>query len=321
MHLLLLPVLVTDALAVDTSLGFAVDAVAGGGSTPSGAQTYAGLREVEGDLGVAAGAFRARANLEVGVATGGDSVTVTLLRAEHATVGVDTGSIVADVGVSVSPWRIESNDPWQNALVTNFTGTRAVPAQILGGAVSTGSRAVYLQAIAGSAYGGNGLDFSNGVPDGSRRVVGVFGAAGLGARANSTRVVGGAWAYPGSGGDGGFQLGARMDVAVLAVQTELVGTFDGALRAQVEAEALSRLPFTPVARVSWDEGPGIAMGARIKPFPLVALKAQGAYEREQFSGWVEAVVYTIPDPLHRRERDDTHRKRTKKSDTRIPGGA
>jgi hypothetical protein len=321
MNLLLLSFLVGEAHAVDTSFGFAVDAVAGGGSTGNGPQAYAGLREVEGDLGIVANAFRARANLEVGVAKSGDAMTLTLLRAEHLTVGLDTGSLVADVGVSVSPWRIESNDPWQNALVTNFTGTRAVPAQILGGSVSKGTRSVYAQAIAGYAYGGNGVDFANGTPEGGTRIVGVFGAAGLGAKANSTRISGGVWTHPGTGGDGGFQLGARVDVALLAVQTELVGTFDGILRGQLEAEALSRLPFTPVARLSWDEGPGVAMGARIKPFPLVALKAQGAWEREQFSGWVEAVVYTIPDPLHRRERDDAPRKRGKDGGARVPGGA
>ncbi len=315
MNLVLLHALLTPAHAADTELGFAVDTVAGAMSTGDGAKTVVGLREVEGDIAVAAGAFRARADLELGLSID-KSVTLTLARAEQLTLGVDAGTVALDAGVAPGPWRVESVDPWANALVTIWPGTAAIPAQVLGATVSWGAPSTHLAVIGGWSYAANGINLVDGAPGVGTPIVGVHGQAGLGSKANSTRVTGGLWTHPGGDRPGGFEVGARVDVAVLALQTELLGTFDGSLRAQVGAEALSRLPFTPVARLSWDGGPGVALGARVKPLPMVALKAQGSWEQRQVAGWLEAAIYHVPDAV----KNDT-KARKRKTSTSTKKGA
>jgi hypothetical protein len=295
----LLSLLLVPALqAADTSLGFAVDAAAGAWSTDGDAQTFAGMREVEGDLGVRSGAFRARVNLELGLSFVEQGAQVVLARPEHVTAGLVSGKQTLEVGVAPGPWRIESVDRWENALVTTFTGTQATPAQVLGGSFRFGKPATNVSFLGGWGYADNGLDFSEGAQRDGAPVAGVHAQVGLGGKSNATRIAGGAWTHPGDPKKGGFELGTRVDAGVAAVQAEVVGGFDGSVRAQVGAEALSRMLLTPVGRLSWADGtPGVALGVRMKPLPLLALKAQGAWEQKQVSGWVEAAFYKVPEPL------------------------
>ena len=281
----------TSAHAADTSLGAAVDLAAGAWTGGGDVQTNAGIREVEGDLRVRADAFTVRVDMDLGVVAQDGGAWIGLVRPEHLTVGMAGKGARLDAGLAPAPWRIESVDRWENALVNTWRGTALLaPGQVVGGTLALGSTANRI-AVVGGMDMGPGLNLLDGAET-QGAVLGVHGQVGLGDKVKSNRLVGGAWWRPGAKAPGGVQVGFRADVAIAALQAEAIGRSDGVFGAQLQGEGFSRLPVTPVGRLSWvGTQPGITAGLKVRPFPGIALKAEGGWENDQLAGWVEAAAW------------------------------
>ena len=277
--------------AADMSLGAAVDLAAGAWSGGEDIATVAGVREVEGDLRVRADAFTARVDMDLGVVVGDGGAWIGLVRPEQVTVGMAGKGASLDAGLAPAPWRIESVDRWENTLVNTWRGTEALaPGQVVGGTLTLGSAASHV-AVVGGIDRGAGLNLLDRATT-YGAVLGLQGQAALGEQTKSNRLVGGCWWRPGADIPGGVQVGFRADVAVAALQAEAIGRSDGVFGAQIQAEGLSRLPVTPVGRLSWlGTQPGITAGVKVKPFPGIAFKAEAGWENDQLAGWVEAAAW------------------------------
>ena len=277
--------------AADTSLGAAVDLAAGAWSGGEDIATAAGVREVEGDLRVRADAFTARVDMDLGVVVGDGGAWIGLVRPEQITVGMAGKGARLDAGLAPAPWRIESVDRWENALVNTWRGTEALaPGQVVGGTLTLGSAANHL-AVVGGMDMGPGLNLLDGAAT-QGAVLGLHAQAGLGDKTRSNRLVGGFWWRPGAEIPGGVQVGFRADVAIAALQAEAIGRSDGVFGAQIQGEGFSRLPVTPVGRLSWlGTQPGVAAGLKVRPVPGIALKAEAGWENDQLAGWVEAAAW------------------------------
>ena len=285
-----LPVLALLALsrplhAAEVGFGVALDATAAAVRTEGVNQTMVGVREIEGDLQVGLDELLVRADLQVDMVQAGDSLSVRP-GVEQLIVAWEGVGLRAGGGIAMAPWRVESVDRWENALVNPWVGTaRLAPAQLVGGVARYGTDSNHVQALVG--FDTHGILGVGNLPDMDAPVLGVNARVGLGKKAGSNRVVAGAWMTPGTDRLGGVQVGARADVLAAAVQGEFVGLSDGVVGGQLQAELMPALPFAPVVRGSWVDGtPGASVGARFK-IPFVVAKAEASWEPGRYAGWVE----------------------------------
>ncbi len=287
-------------LAADVGFGVALDTTAAATRSGGVNDTAVGVREVEADVQFGLDELLVRADVQLDVAQDGDTVSVRP-GVEQLLVAWEGVGLRAGGGIAMAPWRVESVDRWENALVNPWVGTaRLTPAQLVGGVARYGTDSNHVQAMAGyttdGLVGPVGRSYRAEQPDGAAPafekrsmlpVLGVNARLGLGKKAGSNRVVAGAWMTPGSERLGGVQVGARADVLAAAVQGEFVGLSDGVVGGQLQAELMPALPFCPVVRGSWVDGtPGASVGARFK-LPFVVAKAEGSWEPDRYAGWVE----------------------------------
>ncbi len=272
-------------LAADVGFGVALDTTAAATRSGGVNDTAVGVREVEADVQFGLDELLVRADVQLDVAQDGDAVSVRP-GVEQLLVAWEGVGLRAGGGIAMAPWRVESVDRWENALVNPWVGTaRLTPTQLVGGVARYGTDSNHVQAMAG--FDTHGILGAGRLPDTDAPVLGVNARLGLGKKAGSNRVVAGAWMTPGSERLGGVQFGARADVLAAAVQGEFVGLSDGVVGGQLQAELMPALPFCPVVRGSWVDGtPGASVGARFK-LPFVVAKAEGSWEPDRYAGWVE----------------------------------
>ncbi|MEN9785374.1 MAG: hypothetical protein RLZZ299_638 [Pseudomonadota bacterium] len=272
-------------LAADVGFGVALDATAAATRTDGVNDTVVGVREIEGDVQIGLEELLVRADLQVDMTQDGDTLSVRP-GVEQLLVAWEGVGLRAGGGVMMAPWRVESVDRWENALVNPWVGTaRLTPTQLMGGVARYGTDANHVQALAG--FDTHGILGAGRLPDTDAPVLGVNARVGLGKKTGSNRVVAGAWWTPGTDRLGGVQVGARADVLAAAVQGEFVGLSDGVVGGQLQAELMPALPFAPVVRGSWVDGtPGASVGARFK-IPFVVAKAEASWEPGRYAGWVE----------------------------------
>jgi hypothetical protein len=296
------------AQAADVTVGGGADAIVGALVQGGGVVAAGGLREVEGNARLQAGAVRARLDVDLGLDFGGGAL-VGGVQIEHATVGVDAGTASLDAGVAVSPWRVESVDPWERAFATEWGGAARAPGQILGATLGFGRPDAGVALVGGlgigSATGGSGVWTAGMYGDGAEldAVGGFAGVAGaplvLGAHGrlaqssapDATRLTGGAWIPVRSPGAGGVEVGGRWVGEPVALQAEGLVTFDGGARAVAQVEVFPGDKVRPSLRGGWDGGPLGALVVGVAPVEWLIVRAEAGYARGTPSGWLDVAAF------------------------------
>lgn len=279
--------LVASAHADELRVGGAVDVV-GGVDAESGAAVV-GLRQLEGDLRAGSGALAFELQLDTAATFTGDGVFLYALGPERL-VGEGLGKDWRlSLGIEKAPFRVESVDPWHNALVSYTMLSRHVPDSVLGAALVLGPPQTNLTLLAGGQLGStNVFAFEQWTP--MPFLVGARGKFDV----DAVELAAGAWA---GGLDrfelGGLELAARVDAGLVGAQAEVVSNLSTAHAASVQGELWPRGLLSPVARVEVaTEGLGVAAGLSSTLFDLLRLKAEAGYQAGAAGIYVEAAVFS-----------------------------
>lgn len=282
------------AVAAEVQVGGALDLV-GGVTACEGCpvQLAGGLRQAEGDLRVAEGHLAFELQLDTAASLDEDGVFIYLLAPERlATEGFGDNYRVAG-GILQAPFRVESVDPWPGPQVMPSLLSRRVPGAYLGGEFTAHSEVVGGTLIVGALPPTTNvfeLDELSGQP--------LPFIAGLRARVmtGGVDVGGGAWVGGGLDGFGfgGAELGARVDVEIVAAYGDVTSNFRDVHSVVLGTELWPEAVVSPSARVEFDApaGFGVAVGVGSTLFEILRLKGEVSYQTGNPGVYAEIAVFS-----------------------------
>ena len=297
MTLLLVPLA---AYAAEVQVGGALDLI-GGLTACDGCpvQLAGGLRQAEGDLRVAEGQLAFELQLDTAASVNGDGVFIYLLSPERLVAEGFGDNYRVSAGIFQAPFRIESVDPWPGPQVTPSLLSRRLPAAILGGEVTVHSQVVGATLVVGAQPATTNvfeLDEGYGAP--LPFLAGLRGRVVTGA----VDVGGGAWFGGGLDGIGfgGAELGARVDVDIVAAYGDVTSNFQSTHCIVLGTELWPTSVVSPSARVEFDapEGFGVAVGVGSTLWEILRLKAEASYQAGNPGVYAEVALFsTWPEAL------------------------
>ena len=277
----------SSAYADEVQVGGAVDFL--GGLDTNRDNAVIGLRQLEGDLRAEGQALAFEVQLDTAATFTGDGVFLYALGPERL-VGEGFGkNWRVALGVEAAPFRMESVDPWRNAMVTYTLLSRHVPASVLGGSFVLGNQQASLTLLAGGELATTNvfaLDTLGPVPF-------VAGARGK-FDVEIVEIGLGAWA----GGQGqpvfgGLEVGARVDAGLVGAQVEAVSDFRSVYAVSAQGEVFPGGLMSPVARVEFaPEGFGVGAGLSSTLFDVLRLKAEATYQAGAAGVFLEAALFS-----------------------------
>ncbi len=281
-------ILLSLALADDVQVGGAID-LAGGSDFTGDSGVGLGLRQVEGDLRVEGENVGVELQLDTAAVLTGDGLFIYSLGPERLVgEGFGKGWRLAG-GVYQAPFRMESVDPWRNALVTPSLVSRRVPGAMLGGELTLGGPVASVVLVAGGQpYTTNVFDLDQAGPM-------PFLAGARGEFDVEVVELGlGAWAGGINGAPfGGLEAGARLDLLIVGAEAEIVTDLRDDHALSLQGEIWPDGLFSPVTRVEFaSEGFGVAVGASSTIADIVKLKAEASYQAGNAGVYLEAAVFS-----------------------------
>lgn len=298
---MLLFVLVRAAGAAEVDVGGAVDVAAGvhlareGGVSPAATETWAGLREVEGDLRAKAGAVVL--TLEIDATLSGDGVPLGLapstdlgrtvwISPEVATLAVVAKGATLAIGAAPGPFRVEGIDGWERAMVTRAGIAALVPDQVVGGTLTLGGDRGRVVAVGGSATDAALILATEGsaLAAAWSPVVGLRGEFG----GDAWSAGAGAFAHEGVA----FEAGGRGELGPVEVSGEgVLGTAQSGVMAQVALFPDGLV--APAVRGEWIAGAlGGALGVRVNPASWATVKVEAGYRDGAAYGAAEVAAFS-----------------------------
>lgn len=277
------------ARAADLAAGGGAEVVAGVVHPPgawTGAWSGAAGGQVEGALRVD-GALSFDAALDVRFSL--EPAVVGVLP-EALVVRGEVGPVWLGAGIAPGPWRVEPVDGWDTLLVTWSAEQRHVlPNSLAAVEVGLGSpdRGVVFLGGLDLGAGWNLLGDAGGQFVRAPLLAGVHGRVG----GEGVRLNGGVYTRPDTPSVTG-QAGAEMDFDELRLEVQVVGGWNAAFGAHVEAALFPEGVATPVGRAELLGGQvGGAVGVAVRPAAWLDLKAEIAYADGAPQGWIGVAAW------------------------------